>query len=430
MNSPADVAVPIREGSLTSQGVLALEGRYLCQGATETDLTFDHGRGSRVVDVDGREFLDLASGVLITNLGHGHPRVTEALREAVGRSPASYNHPTELRATLCERLANKLPGSLSRSVFFSAGAEAIDAAIRMARMTTGKREVLSFRGAFHGRNFLALSVSGKRGLRVGVGDGVPGVVHLPYPDRDEADEVTWRREVDHILATVSAGDVAAILTEPYQGSGGVIIPPSWFLENLRDLATSLGALLIVDEVQSGFGRTGTLFAIEQSSVVPDVVVFGKAMGNGVPMGALTTTDEVSSRVRHGSFSSTFGGNIMACAAAHAVLDAFENDGVLEQGRALSQTVTTTLESWSTEVPGVEKVRMWGLAIGVQLTGGAHGAAAALEVVRRTREEGVVLIPPIGVFSNVLRIAPALTMVEADALEGLSVVRRVVEEVMA
>jgi 4-aminobutyrate aminotransferase-like enzyme len=330
---------------------------------------------------------------------------------------------------LCERLASKLPGELSRTVFFSAGAEAIDASIRMARMTTGHREVLTFRGAFHGRTYLALSVSGKRGLKAGVGEGVPGVVHLPYPDRDETDETLWRREVDHILATVSSGDVAAILAEPYQGSGGVIVPPVWFLEHLRDLARSLGALLIVDEVQSGFGRTGSLFAIEQSSVVPDMVVFGKGMGNGVPMGALTTTDDVSSRVREGAFSSTFGGNIMACAAAHAVLDAFDLDGVLEQGQALSRSLSSQLSQWPTTVPGVERVRMWGLAIGVQLAGEAKSAGAAKEVVRRSRESGVVLIPPIGVFSNVLRLAPALTMPEKLALEGLETVRRVITEVI-
>jgi len=429
MTSQVNTVTSTSEQSLSSEEILALEARFLCRGATETDLTFDHGRGSRVTDADGRDYIDLASAVLITNLGHAYPRVTQAVEGVVGRSPASYNHPTELRATLCERLATKLPGDLSRTVFFSAGAEAIDAAVRLARMTTGHREVLSFRGAFHGRSYLALSVSGKRGLRAGVGDGVPGVVHLPYPDRDESDETLWRREVDHILATVSAGDVAAILAEPYQGSGGVIVPPTWFLEQLRELARSLGALLIVDEVQSGFGRTGSLFAIDQSSVVPDIIVFGKAMGNGVPMGALTTTDDVSSRAREGAFSSTFGGNIMACAAAHAVLDAFDHDGVLSQGQALSTALSSQLAQWPTTVSGVERVRMWGLAIGVQLAGDANGAATAKEVVRRSRESGVVLIPPIGVFNNVLRIAPALTMDEDLALEGLATVRRVIEEVV-
>lgn len=429
MSSQVDAVVSPSEGSLSSEEILALESRFLCRGATETDLTFDHGRGSRVSDSDGREYIDLASGVLITNLGHAYPRVTRAVQEVVGRSPASYNHPTELRAMLCERLASKLPGELSRSVFFSAGSEAIDAAIRMARMTTGHREVLSFRGAFHGRSYLALSVSGKRGLKVGVGDGVPGVVHLPYPDRDESDPTLWRREVDHILATVSSGDVAAVLAEPYQGSGGVIVPPTWFLEQLREIARSLGALLIVDEVQSGFGRTGSLFAIEQSRVVPDIVVFGKAMGNGVPMGALTTTDEVSSKVREGAFSSTFGGNILACAAAHAVLDAFDYDDVLEQGSALSRLLSSQFAQWPATTSGVERVRMWGLAIGVQLAGDAKSAVAAKEVVRRSREAGVILIPPIGVFNNVLRIAPALTMPPDLALEGLEKIRRVIDEVV-
>lgn len=414
---------------LSAQEVLDLEGRYLCNGATETSLTFDHARGSTVVDADGREYIDLACGVLITNLGHAHPRVTQAVANVVGRSPASYHHPTELRATLCERLARALPGDLQRSVFFSAGAEAIDASVRLARQVTGKREVISFRGAFHGRTYLALSVSGKRGLRIGAGDGVPGVIHFPYPNRDDdVNQQEWRAEADHILASVSGGDVAAILVEPYQGSGGVIVPPEWFLPELSALAKSLGALLIVDEVQSGFGRTGSLFAIEQTGVVPDIVVFGKAMGNGVPLGALTTTDAVSALARDGSFSSTFGGNVMACAAAHAVLDAFAFDGVLEKGRALSKTVSAELAQWPSTIPVVERVRIWGLAIGVQLRGGAKSAVVASDVVRRAREAGVVLIPPIGVFANVLRIAPALTMDDDLALKGLGIVRGILQDV--
>jgi len=414
---------------LSSKEVLELEREYLCNGATETDLTFDHGRGSVVVDADGREYIDFASGVLITNIGHAHPRVTEAMNEATRRSPASYNLPTELRATLCERLAHALPGALRRSVFFSAGAEAIDASIRLARQITGKREVLSFRGAFHGRTYMALSVSGKRGLRIGVGDGVPGVIHLPYPDRDrDLDEAPWSAEVNHVLASVSGGDVAAILAEPYQGAGGVIIPPAWFLPRLAALADSLGALLIVDEVQSGFGRTGSLFAIDQTTVVPDIVVFGKAMGNGMPIGALATTDSVSEKARYGALSSTFGGNVVACAAAHAVLDAFEYDGVLDQGRALSDAISTALSDLAAAVPVVERVRMWGLAIGIELTGAAASASLASSVVKQAREAGLVLIPPIGVFGNVLRVAPALTMEQDQALEGLAILRQILESV--
>jgi 4-aminobutyrate aminotransferase-like enzyme len=414
---------------LSSKEVLELEREYLCNGATETDLTFDHGRGSVVVDADGREYTDFASGVLITNIGHAHPRVTEAMNEATRRSPASYNLPTELRATLCERLASALPGALRRSVFFSAGAEAIDASIRLARQVTGKREVLSFRGAFHGRTYMALSVSGKRGLRIGVGDGVPGAIHLPYPDRDgDLDEAAWSAEVNHILASVSGDDVAAILAEPYQGAGGVIIPPAWFLPRLAALADSLGALLIVDEVQSGFGRTGSLFAIDQTTVVPDIVVFGKAMGNGMPIGALATTDSVSEKARYGALSSTFGGNVVACAAAHAVLDAFEYDGVLDQGRALSDAISTALSDFVATVPVVERVRMWGLAIGIELTGAAASASLASSVVKQAREAGLVLIPPIGVFGNVLRVAPALTMEQDQALEGLAILRQILESV--
>lgn len=423
-----DQSVILSPSSLSSRDIRELEGEYFLSAATETDLTFDHALGSVVVDADGREYLDLACGVLITNLGHAHPRVTSALERAAGRSPASYNLGTDLRATLCQRLAAALPGDLKRTAFFSSGSEAVDAAVRLARQATGREEVLSFRGAFHGRSYLALSVSGKKGLRVGVGAGVPGVVHLPYPDRDDdVDEAAWRTEVQRVLAAVSSDNVAAILSEPYQGSGGVIVPPDWFLPALRELADSQGALLIVDEVQSGFGRTGSLFATEQCGIVPDIVVLGKAMGNGVPIASISTTDEVAAKARPGSLSSTFGGNVLVCAAAHGVLDAFAHDGVLEQGRHLATSLAPALSDLLA-LPCVSRVRTWGLAIGVELAEGAilNSASLAKRVVRDARAENVILIPPIGLFSNVLRIAPALTMDAGRALEGVATVRRVLE----
>ena len=308
----------------------------------------------------------------------------------------------------------------------------MDAAVRLARLHTGRTEIVSFAGAFHGRSYLPLSVSGLGRLRQGMGPGVPGVLHAPYPDRDLASD-DGIQAVRDVLASESGGSVAAILAEPYQGAGGVIIPPDGFLPGLRALADELGALLIVDEVQKSYGRTGPMLATTPSGVVPDILLLGKAMGNGYPVSAMIARPAVCARVRPEQFSSSHSGNPGGCAAALAVLDAFAGDDVLGAGARLAELFAaasaTSRPASAASAGSAER----GLAIGVAVRDDAGDAGAgshdaegddagyARRVVAALRERGIVMNSPIGRRGNVLRIAPALTMppeLAERALDGL------------
>jgi 4-aminobutyrate aminotransferase-like enzyme len=400
----------------SSAAIKELDARYLNPGVGPVEpLVWDHALGSVITDADGREYIDLASGTLITNLGHAHPRVVAAVAEAAARSLAFYNCSHAGRAELARRLAELAPGDLERSAFFSSGSEAVDAAVRLARLHTGRTEIVSFAGAFHGRSFTSLSVSGLGRLRQGFGPGLPGVIHAPYPDRDvsSGDGMEGIRDV---LSAESGGGVAAILAEPYQGAGGVIIPPPGFLAGLRKLADDLDALLIVDEVQSSYGRTGPMFATDPTGVVPDIMLLGKAMGNGYPVSAMIARPQVCARVRPEQFSSSHSGNPGGCAAALAVLDAFAEEDVLGAGTRLAELFAARLAAIAAH-PAVLRVRQQGLAIGVEL----ENAESAERSVASLRSHGILLNSPIGRTGRVLRLAPALTMppeLAARALDTL------------
>lgn len=408
----------------TSDQIRGLDAAYLNPGAGPADpLVWDHALGSVITDVDGREYIDLACGTLITNLGHAHPRVVEAVAAAAARSLAFYSGAHRGRAELARRLAELTPGDLERSAFFSSGSEAVDAAVRLARLHTGHTEIVSFTGAFHGRTYTSLSVSGLGRLREGLGLGLPGVIHAPYPDRD-TEPSDGTAVIGDILASLSGGSIAAILAEPYQGAGGVIIPPPGFLAGLRTLADELGALLIVDEVQSSYGRTGPMFATELAGVVPDIMLLGKAMGNGYPVSAMMARTEVCAGVRPDQFSSSHSGNPGGCAAALAVLDAFAAEDVLAAGARLADLFADRLGALAATQPRVARVRQQGLAIGVEVRSddpAFSDADWAKRVVATLRRLGIVMNSPIGRSGNVLRVAPALTMpheLAAQALDGL------------
>ena len=412
--------------------ILALEAEHLSPGvAPARDLVWERAEESVIVDVDGNRFIDLATGVLITNIGHAHPAVTTAVSAAAEQSLTFYNAAHSGRAELAARLAGLLPEGLERSLFFSGGAEAIDASIRLARLHTGREGVLSFRGAFHGRSYLPMSVSGLTRLRSGFGLGVPGVVRAEYPSGD-ADLDRWEEGVRAQLELDSPGPIAAILAEPYQGAGGVIVPPEGFIGRLRNLCDELGALLIIDEVQSGFGRTGSLFAFEQSGVVPDMITLGKPLANGFPMSAVVASEAVAGAIPRESLSSTFGGNPVATAAALAVIDVFERDGMLHQGVALADHFGGLLDALADSHERISEIRQWGLAIGVEVNapdgypGGAR--AFARRLVERALVNGLVMISPIGIDGNVLRIGPALNMPSDLASRSVELLDRTINEV--
>jgi len=321
--------------SRQAERIRKLDARYLNPGVGPVEpLVWDHALGSVITDADGREYIDLASGTLITNLGHAHPRVVAAVAEAAARSLAFYNCSHAGRAELARRLAELTPGDLERSAFFSSGSEAVDAAVRLARLHTGRTEIVSFAGAFHGRSFTSLSVSGLGRLRQGFGPGLPGVIHAPYPDGSVTSD-DGLDAVRDVLAAESGGDVAAILAEPYQGAGGVIIPPAGYWKKVEGICRKHGILLISDEVICGFGRLGRWFGFQHFGIKPDIVSMAKGLSSGyLPISATAVSASIADTLKQkgGEFvhGYTYSGHPTAAAVALKNLQMMAEERLVER----------------------------------------------------------------------------------------------------
>jgi len=383
----------------------ALVGNY-----RPAPLAMVRGEGCFLFDAEGRRYLDLMGGIATAVLGHCHPRVTAALEEQAHRVWHTSNFfLTEPAIRLAERLTAL---SFAERVYFAnSGAEANEAALKLARRFHRDRgedrfEIVAFERGFHGRTLFAVSATGTPAYWQGFEPLVPGIHHVPFGDLDA-------------VKTVLSERTAAILVEPVQGEGGVRPAPPGFLAGLRRVADENGCLLVFDEVQTGLGRTGALFAHEAHGVTPDVMTLAKALGNGIPVGAMCTTERVAASLVPGTHASTFGGNPLACACALAVLDELVEGGVLERARETGAWLGEQLEALAARVGArVVEVRGAGLLRGLELAG------EAAPVIERCREQGVLVI---AAGPNVVRLAPALVIGREELAEGLAVLERALAE---
>ena len=368
------------------------------------------GEGCRLFDADGRSYLDLMGGIATASLGHCHPKIVAALEaQAKKLWHVSNLFVTEPQTTLAAKI---IENSFAERVYFSnSGAEANEAALKLARRYYHDRgqdrfEIIAFDGAFHGRTLFTVTATGTPAYHEGFGPLVPGIHHVPYGDLDAVKSKLSER-------------TAAILIEPIQGEGGVRPAPKQFLEDLRRAADENGCLLIFDEVQSGMGRTGRLFAYEHTGVEPDVMTLAKALGNGIPIGAMCTRAELADSLVPGTHASTFGGNPLACACASAVFDVLLDDGVLDHGREMGAHLATRLEDIAEKAGEgvVRESRGLGLLRGLELA----PDVSANDVRAACLERGVLVITAAG---NTLRIAPPLVITEAELDEGLAVIEAV------
>ncbi|RMG11892.1 MAG: aspartate aminotransferase family protein [Deltaproteobacteria bacterium] len=368
--------------------------RVLFQNYRQPDFVLVEGRGIRVRDADGNEYLDLIAGIATCGLGHCHPKVVAAVQAQAERlwhvSNLFWNEPNI-------RLAERLVGAsfADRAFFCNSGAEANEAAIKLARryhhdLGTGRYEIVSFEGGFHGRTLGALSATARPAYHEGFGPLPEGFVYAPYGDPDALHKVMGAR-------------TAAVLLEPLQGEGGLIEPPPGYLEAVRAACDAHGALMILDEVQSGMGRTGKLWAYEWEGIEPDIMSSAKALGNGFPIGAVLAREEVAAAFVPGTHASTYGGGPLASSAALAVLEVLLDEGGLEQGRRAAAHLWRRLETWRGRGP-VAGLRGKGLWVGIV----APGEAKALNA--RAREAGV-LLNAIG--EDVVRMTPPLTVDLSD-----------------
>ena len=439
--------MPLSRDCYTRRGVGDTNARekyaaYVCTSFTAglEPLVVDHADGAAVYDDTGRAYVDLFSGIAVVNAGHGHPRVRDAVKAQVDRliHAQSYTYYVKPVADLAEQLAAVAPGRLSKSFFGSSGAEGIETALRMAKAYTGRHEFIALERSFHGRSVATLSVTGNMGRKTRGGPYLPGIAFAPAPyvyrSRFGSDpEVVAEQAADAVEDVIrfhTAGDVAAFIVEPVMGEGGIIVPPVSYLRRVKAILDRYGILLIADEVQSGFGRTGKLFAVEHSGVAPDILVASKGIADGFPLSATMARPEVADALKPGEHLSTFGGNPVMCAAALANLQVMQEENLPGRAARLGQAALDALRQGTQALPHVGEVRGLGLMIGVELVVARdtkEPAPRLAQAARAALRERGILIGVGGPDANVLRIQPPLVIGEevlASALQTVVEVLRV------
>ena len=391
-------------------------------------------RGARITDLDGNTFIDFAGGVGCLNVGHAHPHVVQAAQEQLERfSHTDYTVvPYEVYATLAERLLARAPiGGPTKAAFFNAGTEAVENAVKFARAYTGRPAVIGFEGAFHGRTLLSLTLTSKvHPYKAGLGPFAPEVYRVPYPNAfgglsaKEALAALQRA----FRTTVAAENVAAIVFEPVQGEGGFIPATREFAQGLRAICDEHGIVLVCDEVQSGFARTGRFFAIEHYDVEPDLITVAKSIAMGLPLSGVLGKAAIMDAPVDGGVGGTYVGNPVAQAAALAVLDVIEEEGLVERSAAIGDTMRARLESWRPRWPQVADVRGLGAMLAVELVdGGEPAMGLASQVVVEALQRGLLLLKA-GVYGNCIRVLVPLVISDAELDEALDVWEAALEAV--
>ena len=420
----AGARVPLPDRSV----VPAVWARY-------TDLVIDRGEGSWLITTDGERYLDYTSGIGVTNTGHAHPQVSAAVAaQAVKLLHGQQNivyHEAGLR--LHARLAELAPAPGWGAFLANSGAEAVEAAVKLARVATGRPVVVAFRGGFHGRTAQAMSLTTSRVTVRADFEPLPGsVYHAPYPDPyrgggdDEALRGDWERAMASLFAQlVDPRRVAAFIIEPVIGEGGYIVPPAWFLPRLRELATQHGVLLIADEVQTGFGRTGRFWAMEHWDVVPDIIVMAKGIASGLPLSGILAPRETLGRWVPGAHGGTYGGNVVACAAALATIDVIEHEGLVANAAARGQQLLDGLGALQGRHPRLGDVRGLGCMVALEFVDpdAADPLTPDGALVKRVLAEALarkLMLLSAGSWGQAVRIIPPLvtTPAEVDLAIGI------------
>lgn len=387
--------------------------------------------GRTLVGEDGVRYLDCFSGISVVNAGHNHPRILEAARAQMERLVhcCSYVYHVPAVGQLAEKLAAITPGDLKKTFFSNSGAEAIEGAMRLAKQATGRHEFVALTHGFHGRTIGTLSVTGNAGRKRGNGPYLSGIAFAPAPYCYRCPlglsypscGVACAEKLPETIQFQTSGDVAAFLVEPVLGEGGLITPPPEYFEIAARIFHERGALVIVDEVQTGFGRTGKLFAIEYAPAAqPDILVMAKGIASGFPLGAFTAREPVSDAMKPGDHLSTFGGNPISCAAALANLAVLEEEKLVENAARQGEFLLQRLRSLQEKYPLIGDVRGRGLILGLELVRDRktkEPAADEAKAMRKALRERGILVGVGGVFGNVVRIQPPLS-ITADECERL------------
>ena len=403
-------------------------------------VVVDSASGATIRDVSGREYIDCFAGISVVNAGHCHPKINAAVKAQVDKLVhcASYIYHSQPTANLAEKMAQITPGRLKKSFFANSGAEAIEGALKVARLYTGKHEIISLQQSFHGRTWGTLSITGNQGRKKRGGPYAPGIAFAPapyayrspWPDDPERFASHCAKTLEETIRFSTSGDVAAFIAEPVMGEGGIIVPPKNYFREVKEVLDRHGILFIADEVQSGFGRTGRMFAIEHYGVEPDILVTAKGIANGYPIAAFTTRDEIAASFRPGDHLSTFGGNPVCCAAALANIEVFQEEDLCRQSADKGEFALRRLQAAKKRLPLIGDVRGLGLMIGVELVKDESltPAAAEAEAIRDTCFKAGVLIGVGGTNANVLRLQPPLVISQEQLETALDVLESAIAEV--
>jgi 4-aminobutyrate aminotransferase/(S)-3-amino-2-methylpropionate transaminase len=420
-----------RENNLNNAALLARRQAAIPRGVGYSHPIFiERGENAEIWDVEGRRFIDFAGGIAVLNTGHRHPKIIQAVKDQLDH----YTHTCfqvlayEPYVELAERINAKAPGDFpKKTLFLTTGAEAVENAVKIARAHTGRSGVIAFGGGYHGRTLLTLGLTGKVvPYKTGFGPFPAEVFHARFPNALHGVSVDDAIEsIEHIFKNdIEANRVAAMIVEPVQGEGGFNVAPPEFLQRVRALCDQHGIVMIADEVQTGAGRTGTWFAVEQSGVAPDLITMAKSMAGGFPISAVVGRAEIMDAPAPGGLGGTYAGSPLACAAALAVLEVFEEENLLQRSRDVGQRITSRLQALAKDHKCIAEVRGLGAMVAMELckNGDPHQPdadltkALAVEAMNR----GLIILT-CGTYGNVVRILVPLTASDTVIDEGLNMI---------
>jgi 4-aminobutyrate aminotransferase/(S)-3-amino-2-methylpropionate transaminase len=413
-----------------SKAILGRKNRVVAEPLSVfLPVVIEEGHGATLTDVDGNTFIDFTGGVGCLNVGHSHPRVVAAAQEQLAR----FSHtdftiiPYEVYVTLAERLCEIVPvRKPAKAAFFNAGTEAIENAIKFARTYTKRPAVVAFEGGFHGRTLLALSLTSKtHPYKAGLGPFAPEIYRVPFPNdyRGPSGDEALAALERALVTQVAAESVAAIVIEPVQGEGGFVVAPPEFLQGVRRICDDNGIVLVVDEVQTGFGRTGRMWGIEHSGVEPDLVTLAKSIAAGLPLSGVIGRAEIMDAPDDSAIGGTYVGNPVAQAAALAVLDVFEEEGLTERAAVIGETIRARMQAWQERWEAIGDVRGLGAMLAIEIV---HDRATkdpapelASTIVEAAAADGLLLLKS-GIYSNCIRVLAPLVLSDAELDEALGV----------
>ena len=386
--------------------IIATEQKVMANVYAKRPVVIVKGSGDLLWDKDGKEYIDCTGSYGSCIVGYCHPKVVEAIKNQSEKLTSCHGFMyNDSRSELLQRIAKIAPEGLDRVFLSNSGAEAIECALKLARKYTGKKEIIAMMGAYHGKTLGALSITWDKKYREPFMPLVPQVKHVPFGNIEKLQEVI-------------SNDTAAVITEPIQGEGGVRFPPNGFLEQLRELCNEKEILLIIDEIQTGFGRTGKLFAFQHFGIVPDITCLAKGVAGGIPIGLTLSKNGIMSSLKVGEHSTTYGGNPLACAAAAATIDILEQENLPEKARAQGEYLVSKLDQLRDDHAIIREVRGLGLMIGVEMR------FEVIDIILGSLERGVLMLDA---GRNVLRFLPPLVITRTHIDRAIEVLDEVIGE---